>query len=476
MGFNSSEFLFFILFVFAGTLLFSGRSRIIFFTLMSYVFYSSGYLPYLLLLFASTLIDYIAGFEIGRSQSTRRKKSFLILSVTGNLLLLGAFKYLNFFEETLATFLSFLGMEYGGLKIPPILLPVGISFYTFQSLSYTFDIYRGKLKPVEDFISFACFVSFFPQLIAGPIVRARQFLPQIPNHVPFTAVKIIQGIELVLLGFFKKLVIADNCAKIIQPIFHDPGSFSGLDLVLALFIFSIQIYCDFSGYSDIARGLAKTLGFELPVNFRWPYFSRSITEFWRRWHMTLSFWLRDYIYKPLGGSYQGKMKTARNILIVWLLCGLWHGAGWNFFFWGGYFALLLIIEKSLSLPISEKNATDLNGIWALRVAITFCLVALGWVLFRAESLSDVFIIYQKIFSLTHSEFWTVSSVFPVPFLIFIFLVCCTSLIFYRISYDTEEKFFLEKMPYGVRIVVVPIILFVLSVFGENESQFIYFNF
>ena len=356
----------------------------------SYFFYGWWDWRFCSLLLFSTVLDWFISHAMYKSESLGRRKNLLISSLIGNLGVLGFFKYFNFFIDSAQSLLNSAGFHADMFTLN-IILPVGISFYTFQTMAYTIDVYRGKQEPSKDFTAFALYVSFFPQLVAGPIERAERLLPQLIKERVFNYSVIRTGIPLILFGYFKKVVIADSMAPIVESCFHNPGSVSGPDLLFGVYAFAIQIYCDFSGYSDIARGTARVLGINLINNFAAPYFSRNITEFWRRWHMSLSFWLRDYLYISLGGSRKGKIRTYMNLLITMLLGGLWHGAAWTFVIWGGLHGLYLAVHKLLL-----KGRNPDIGIWGnnrlsylgdiLKIMLTFHLVCFTWIFFRASSL------------------------------------------------------------------------------------------
>jgi alginate O-acetyltransferase complex protein AlgI len=308
----------------------------------SYVFYGWWNYRFLSLIFLSTIVDYTVGLNIPKQNSEKKQKLLLWCSVLFNLSVLGFFKYYNFFVDSWIDLFSSVGYEIKSVWTLNIILPVGISFYTFQTMSYTIDIYRNKLEPTKDFISFASFVSFFPQLVAGPIERASNLLPQILNRREFQYEQGVQGLRLILWGMFKKVVIADSLAPRVDDIFGNYQDLGGGTLWLGAIYFAFQIYCDFSGYSDIAIGSSKLFGFELKSNFKFPYFSRNIGEFWRRWHISLSTWFRDYLYIPLGGSQKGKWNSIRNIFIIFLVSGFWHGANWTFIIWGLFHSILFL--------------------------------------------------------------------------------------------------------------------------------------
>ena len=407
MLFNSLEFLIFLptvfllyWFVFQKNL----RVQNLLLLISSYVFYGWWDYRFLSLIFLSTVVDYFVGLKIYDVRDKKLKKSFLWVSILFNLSLLGFFKYYNFFIDSWIDFLAVFGYEYQSTWTLQVILPVGISFYTFQTMSYSLDIYHGKLKPTKDFISFASFVSFFPQLVAGPIERASNLLPQILKNRVFNYEQGVQGLRLILWGMFKKVVIADSLALHVDPIFENYSSFNGGVLFLGLIYFSFQIYCDFSGYSDIAIGTSKLFGFELMSNFKFPYFSRDIGEFWRRWHISLSTWFRDYLYIPLGGSKGGKWLSIRNIFIIFIISGFWHGANWTFIAWGMIHAMLYIPlflrgknrQHTTTIVAENKWFPSLKELF--QMASTFLFSMIAWVFFRSETLGEAIIILQGMFA------------------------------------------------------------------------------
>lgn len=374
-----------------------------FLLLSSYIFYGWWDWRFLILIAITSLSSFYSGLllcddtasgsaNVGESLSDKttneRKRRLIVASnIILNIGILAVFKYYNFFVDSLQALLSSVNICF---DIPTIklILPVGISFYTFQSLSYTIDVYRRKLQPTRDIVAFCAFISFFPQLVAGPIERATNLLPQMMNRRKFDYASAVDGCRQILWGFFKKMVIADNCALAVDQIWGDIPSMSGATLIAGALLFTFQIYCDFSGYSDIAIGTARLFGFSLMQNFHVPYFSRNIPEFWRRWHISLMTWFRDYVYIPLGGNRNRRVITLRNTLIVFALSGLWHGANWTFIAWGLYHALLFI--PFIFIFNKKKETTDarLSMSDITKMSITFALVAIGWIIFRAKSLND----------------------------------------------------------------------------------------
>ena len=395
MLFNSLEFLLFAPIVFClYWFVFQKNLKVqnLLLLISSYIFYGWWDWRFLSLIFLSTIVDYFVGLQIYDSSDKKTKKSYLWISILFNLGLLGFFKYFNFFIDSWIDLLGAFGYEHQSTWALKVILPVGISFYTFQTMSYSLDIYFKDLKPTKDFISFASFVSFFPQLVAGPIERASNLLPQILNNRIFKYEQGVQGLRLILWGMFKKVVIADSLALRVDYVFNSYQNLDGGVLLLGLIYFSFQIYCDFSGYSDIAIGTSKLFGFELRSNFKFPYFSRDIGEFWRKWHISLSTWFRDYLYIQLGGSKGNKLQSIRNIFIIFIVSGFWHGANWTFIIWGFIHATLYIPlflmgrnRKYTSTVVAEDRwFPNLKELF--QMGITFFLVSLAWVFFRSQDL------------------------------------------------------------------------------------------
>lgn len=368
----------------------------------SYFFYACWDYRFLFLLIFSTFLDYYTGLKIYRSNTRSTKKMWLLISVVINLGFLGFFKYYNFFVESFAEVLGSVGFQ-PNIWTLNIILPVGISFYTFHGMSYVFDIYNDKVVPRTNFVNYSVFVSYFPLLVAGPIERATHLLPQVESPRHFDYSKAVDGMRQILWGFFKKIVIADNCATYVNMIFDNYHDYSGSTLVLGAIFFAFQIYGDFSGYSDIALGTSRLLGIELLRNFAYPYFSRDIAEFWRRWHISLSSWFRDYLYIPLGGSKGGAWHKIRNTFIIFLVSGFWHGANWTFIAWGAlnaiYFLPLLLLKmnrSNLDIVAHGKLFPSLRD--AIGIMITFSLTVLAWIFFRSETVTDAFAYIGRIFS------------------------------------------------------------------------------
>ncbi|MEQ8764498.1 MAG: MBOAT family protein [Planctomycetota bacterium] len=403
MAFNSIAFGLFLTVVFfvSWSLRRGGRAWLLFLLGASYVFYGSWNEKYLLLIVFSTALDYWVGRRIHLEEREGRRKAWLTLSIAGNLGMLGTFKYYDFFASSLVELAGGFGVSLS-LPLLNVLLPVGISFYTFQTLSYTIDIYRRKLEPAESFLELALFVAFFPQLVAGPIVRAKQFLPQFHNPQDITPERLGTGLGLILKGLFKKVVIADFLgAMVVDPVFAAPGDYGAADTWLSIYCYALQLYGDFSGYTDIARGSARLLGFELPENFVAPYASRNLQDFWQRWHITLSTWLRDYLYIPLGGSRLGPVRTYVNLAMVAVVAGLWHGARWSLVTWGAMHGIGLAATR-LFQRWRESRRGELpepRGLQALVFRVlTFHYVAASMILFRGGNWDTIGAIFRGLVS------------------------------------------------------------------------------
>ncbi|NHM06568.1 MBOAT family protein [Flavobacterium sp. CYK-4] len=362
--------------------------------LAGFVFYGWWDWRFLFLLIFSAMVDFCVGLALKKENHPIRRKALLGISIALNLGLLGFFKYYNFFTDNFIAAFRFFGQELD-VQTLKVILPVGISFYTFQSLSYGISVYRRQLEPTNDVVAFLAFVSFFPQLVAGPIERAAHFLPQFYKKRHFDYQQAVSGMRLILWGFFKKIVIADNCAPYVNDIFSHYPDYSSGTLILGAVLFSFQIYGDFSGYSDIAIGLARLLGFDMMRNFNYPYFSKNMAEFWQRWHISLTTWFREYLYWPLGGNRGSKLFKIRNVFIVFLVSGFWHGANWTFVFWGAINALfllpLLIVEDSKKPEMAANNRGILASVTVVfQMLFTFSLVTFAWIFFRAKSLTEAF--------------------------------------------------------------------------------------
>ena len=430
----------------------------------SYFFYGWWDWRFLSLILFSTIVDYFLGIFIHKNKE-KRKKAFLIISLLVNLGLLMVFKYYNFFVESWVNLWTVFGYEMP-ISTANIILPVGISFYTFQTMSYSIDIYRGELKPTKNFIDFATFVSLFPQLVAGPIERASNLIPQIQQQRSWSHKRFKDGSFQILIGFFRKVVVADAIGVIIDGIYNEPSIHNSSSILMVVILYSFQIYFDFSGYSDIAIGTAKLLGFDFKRNFNLPYFSNSITEFWRRWHISLSTWLRDYLYIPLGGNKKGIKIQYRNLFITMLLGGLWHGSSWNFVIWGAIHGLLLGIEKKFNLI--PKKYHIINNL------IIFILVSLIWVFFRALSLQDSFIIFSKL----------INGPYLMPFIgdfgkfvgLFYGLILALSFDVFIFRKNVPLENFGSTLSSRNFLIISNFVLISIILFYSNASNFIYFQF
>ena len=441
----------------------------------SYFFYACWDWRFLFLLIFSTLLDYSTGLKIATAGTIHQKKFWLWLSIGINLGFLGVFKYYNFFVSSFADGLSLLGLKinYSTLYV---VLPVGISFYTFHGLSYVIDIYKNRIKPERNFIDYSVFVSFFPLLVAGPIERATHLLPQITKNRVFDYSKAVDGLRQILWGLFKKIVIADNCAEYANMIFNNSDGYGGSTLLLGALFFTFQIYCDFSGYSDIALGTARLFGIDLLRNFAFPYFSRDIAEFWRRWHISLSSWFRDYLYIPLGGSKGGNGMRVRNTFIIFLVSGFWHGANWTFIAWGLLNALFImpsILFKTnrdnLDIAAQGKYLPTVREFFA--IALTFGLTVFAWIFFRAENLSHAFSYISGIFS---ASLFELPAVAPKVILILIPLFIIAEWLGREQQYAIAKLGVNWKRP--VRWAFYFLILELIFLFAGSQQQFIYFEF
>ena len=399
----------------------------------------------------------------------RQRRAFLVLSLCSNLGVLGFFKYFNFFAASLETLLAKAGWN-PGWTLLHIILPVGISFYTFQSISYAVDVYRGVAKPSRDFFTFAAFVSFFPQLIAGPIERRNDLLPQLETPVTFEIADIHYGLRLILIGLFKKVFVADNCALLANYAFDPKTILNGQWALLGVLAFAFQIYGDFSGYTDIARGSARLLGIRLNRNFNFPYFAASPADFWRRWHMTLSFWFRDYVYIPLGGNRHGALKTFRNLWITMLLAGLWHGASWTFVLWGGYYAALLTLYHAAP-RLNRLAEPEKNPRWkiALGAALMFAFTLVGWAIFRSKNLEQLagwfaaFGNWQATLEWAKPFYWWLLHVVPL-------------LLLQMASWKSRDEVEFAHFPWPLRGLVYAVLFLLVASSVAPDAEFIYFQF
>lgn len=478
MLFNSFEFIIFFVvcfslywFVFKNSI----KKQNVLLLIASYFFYGWWDWRFLSLIAFSSIVDYTLGIFIHKTEDKKKKKLLLGLSLFSNLGLLGFFKYYNFFVDSLLNLFESIGYHNASVHTLYIILPVGISFYTFQTLSYTIDIYRGRLEPSKDIIKFLTFVSFFPQLVAGPIERAANLLPQFNNKRSITFQDGKEGLQMILWGLFKKIVIADYLGTYVVEIFDNHTMLSGSELFLGLAFFAIQIYCDFSGYSDIAIGVARLFGFKLMRNFAYPYFARDIAEHWRKWHISLSTWFKDYLYIPLGGSRGGKWMIIRNTMVIFTVSGFWHGANWTYVIWGAvnglYFLPLILtgVHRNHMGPIAEGRFFPSLKDFGL-IVLTFILKTLTYVFFRAEDINQSWS-YMKgmwntsLFSIPHLHFLT-----PMPLI----------LLFMTIEWWKRDKqcaLDLDETPVFFRRALYMIVFCMIIVFTSNDyNEFIYFQF
>lgn len=478
MLFNSLNFALFLPLVFVLYWFFVNKNiklQNILLLIASYFFYSCWDWRFIFLLIFSTLLDYLSGIQIEKSTKSQQKKIWFWLSIVINLGFLGVFKYFNFFAESLRDLISIFGFQVNLWSLK-IILPIGISFYTFHGLSYVIDIYKNRIKAEKNFVDYAIFVSFFPLLVAGPIERATHLLPQIKSKRNFNYQRAVDGLRQILWGLFKKIVIADNCAIQANLIFDNSAEYSGSTLVMGAIFFAFQIYGDFSGYSDIALGTARLFGIELLQNFSFPYFSRDIAEFWRRWHISLSSWFKDYLYIPLGGSKGSKWIQVRNTFIVFSVSGLWHGANWTFIIWGllnaVYFLPLLLLNRNRNnMEIVAVNSRLPSTKEFIMMIITFGFTVFAWIFFRANNLKHALQFISGIFS---------KSIFSIPTERPTYLII---LLFFFIGMEwigRRDKYALEKIGFQYNSIFrwsmyMMLIIFVF-IFGAKEQEFIYFQF
>jgi D-alanyl-lipoteichoic acid acyltransferase DltB (MBOAT superfamily) len=441
-------------------------TRNIFLLAASYFFYGYWDYRFLALILSSSLVDFTIGILLHKTTKASARKGLLAFSVIFNIGLLGYCKYLNFFIENFVSALSSVGIEQD-ISTLQIILPVGISFYTFQTLSYTIDIYRKNIEPERNLLTFLTFVSFFPQLVAGPIERASNLLGQFRRKSKFTYSTGTEALRQILYGLIKKVIIADNCAIYANQAFENHDDLSSPYLILGAVFFAFQIYGDFSGYSDIARGVAKLLGFELMKNFNFPYFSKSIGEFWHRWHISLSTWFRDYVYIPLGGSRGSKWKTIRNIFVIFLVSGFWHGANWTFIIWGAVHAILFIPSIFFKKSV-DQSASGFRYLDIVKMLFTFSLVCLTWIFFRADSMQHAFSYMSGIFSI---------ETFQYNGFYFKFLPVLTVFILWE-WFNRNSEYGWKLLPKSkvVRWFVYLFLICLILFFRQDDNAFIYFQF
>ena len=473
MLFNS-----FIFFIFLGVILPifywlpNKTSKNLFLLISSYFFYGYWDWRFLLLLALSTVIDFYIGKTMHNTVDEKKRKNLLLVSLFANLGILGFFKYYNFFIESFTDISSNIGWNLDYLHLN-IILPVGISFYTFQTLSYTLDIYRKRLEPTSNFLDFALFVSFFPQLVAGPIERASALLPQLSKKLAPTKEQVKSGVVLIITGLFRKVMIGDTAGRYVDHIFGDLNGYASIELLAALVLFSIQIYADFSGYSRIARGTSKLLGVELMKNFEQPYLSRNITEFWRRWHISLSSWLKDYLYISLGGNRGGVNKTYRNLMITMLLGGLWHGASWNFVIWGGLHGIYLAIHKLFlgTKKPDTANIEKLDVISIFNIILTYILVLFTWLFFRSTSWESTLLFFNRIIHWHPSEY---AGLFITITTSYMLLILVLDVLEYK--YRSHAYLLQFKKPVALGVLAAMLVVSFIYMFQADPLPFIYFQF
>lgn len=474
MSFISPEYVLFFAVVVPLFFIIPQRWRWLWLFITSYYFYGFGNAIYLLLLGMTTLIDYVAALRIDRTDHQPTRRLWLIASLCGNLGALFVFKYFNFFTQSIGAALG------TALPVLEVMLPVGISFYTFQSMAYTIDVYRGQLPAEKHFGIFATYVAFFPQLVAGPIERAGHLLPQFHiKHAPDTQ-RTVEGFRLILWGLFKKVVIADRLALYINVVYNDAHSYTGLPLIIATIFFGFQIYCDFSAYSDIAIGTARVMGFSLMQNFRQPYFSKSVREFWSRWHISLSTWFRDYVYIPLGGNRVSLPRNLFNLFIVFFLSGLWHGAAWTFVIWGALHGLYVVVDAGL-----RGHGVKIDAPTWVKIAVTFTLVTFAWIFFRANTIDDALYIVGNLLTFTPTDltapFASAAGVILAPQVEFVLTWALLALLMVVDALDAQVGLvqWLEARPTVVRWAAYyaagAAVLF-SGLYGVGAQQFIYFQF
>ncbi|KAA3645142.1 MAG: MBOAT family protein [Bacteroidetes bacterium] len=466
MLFNSLQFLCFLPIVVMLYFSLAHRYRWLLLLVASYYFYGSWKVEYLLLIVLSTIVDYYVAIKMHEQTTKGAKKSWLIASVLINLGVLFWFKYYGFFSDSINSVLS----TYTDSQLPlyQFLLPVGISFYTFQSMSYTIDVYRNERLPERHLGVFALYVSFFPQLVAGPIERSTSLLPQFFIKHDINYLRIVSGLKQIVRGFFKKVVVADRLSIYVDTIYNNYENHTGVTLLLATIFFAFQIYCDFSGYSDIAIGSARLMGFELMENFKRPYFSKGIREFWSRWHISLSTWFRDYLYIPLGGNRVVKWRVYYNLMLVFVVSGFWHGANWTFIVWGVLHGIYIVIETMINNPKTFKRSNKLTQ--AAKISFTFILVCFAWIFFRANNIEEAFEIIKRILSFKGSIYLGGQSnlIYSV--------ITLTILILVEFKQELTKKGTIHRSPYFTffKYLVIVIVIMLLGVF--DEGQFIYFQF
>lgn len=478
MLFNSSQFVLFFLVVYALYSAGTRKQQNVILLISSYVFYAAWDWRFLSLIITSTVVDYYCGRRLFASakdpEATHDRKRYLYLSLGVNLGLLGYFKYFNFFATSLIDLFAQFGIE-ADIRTLNIILPVGISFYTFQTLSYTIDIYRGKMAPVRSFADFALFVAFFPQLVAGPIERAKNLIPQLTNKRVIDRTDIATGAWLIVFGYFLKVFVADNLAFIVDHTYNQSGVVDGSEALTATYAFAFQIFGDFAGYSSIAIGISRLMGIKLMTNFLYPYFVTNPQDFWRNWHISLSTWLRDFLYVPLGGSRRGTLLTYRNLFLTMVIGGIWHGAAWNFVIWGLYQGTILIGHRLAQpiLAIIQPRAGITRLLWHfLLVVVMFHLTCLGWLIFRAQSGQQIIDLLSSV--LTGFDGISEVAAYNLKTTLFYVLPLLLIQLFQRSRASGSA---ITQLPQGVQAILYVLLFFVISIWGEfGAGEFIYFQF
>lgn len=478
MIFNSIPFLFFLVIFLASYWCLTGKWRLLHCLGASYFFYGWWDYRFLSLIILSTLVDYLVAMSIERSTNTTARRTWLMVSIVSNLGILATFKYFDFFSEGLLQITRQLGWQIDWPTLN-LILPLGISFYTFQTLSYSIDVYRGSLKAETSLLRFATYVAFFPQLVAGPIVRASEFLPQLSTDRLWCFRNFEAGFGLMLLGFFKKLVIADNIALVADHLFENPVIYTAVNTAMVIVLYAFQIYGDFSGYSDIAIGVALMLGFVFPQNFKFPYFANSFSDFWKRWHISLSTWLRDYVYIPLGGNRFSRIVTIRNLMLTMLLGGLWHGANWTFIVWGGMHGFFLSLQRGYGWLINKPSPKEGSSTrWRLATRVvqtgfTFSIVCLLWVVFRSPGFGEAIAVFERLAGFDGVRPSTLHDRIPL-------LKCCCLVSLFVAG---EFAFFsglwskCEQQVPVTRALGYASLVWMIALFGSFQGQsFIYFQF
>lgn len=467
MVFNSLHFAWFFLVVYALYRVLPHRGQNWLLLIASYYFYAAWDYRFVALLAASTLVDYTCGIVLGRMTDARQRRLVMVLSIGFNLAVLGFFKYFNFFADNLHALFAAVGWQLDFVTLR-VLLPIGISFYTFVTMSYVIDVYRREIEPTRNLVDFAVFVAYFPHLVAGPILRATALLPQIAGPRRVSVAQVRDGLWLIAWGFFQKIFVADNLAPIATRVFAPDADLTGVNVLLGTYTFAFQIYGDFAGYSNIARGTSKLMGIELIENFRFPYLVLTPQAFWRHWHISLSTWLRDYLYKPLGGSRGTAWQTRRNLLITMLLGGLWHGAAWTFLLWGLFQGVLLILYRPFEQAITSMSRPRRFVAWL----VMFQLTCYGWLIFRAPSL-------DKLRQMTRSLFldFRPSTVDVTGILVPLLLYTTPLLVVHLMEAWADDVLVVPKIPVGVRYTIYVATLYLIVLFGNfGGSDFIYFQF